>query len=104
MMLALNTTCRGCELKGLHWRDVDLIGRTITVRRSKTEASIRTIPLNATAWQAVLELRERAILLFGENLNPDWFVFFRKEGYSKPEPDKQLSRMRPASAACQGVR
>ena len=36
--LALNTTMRGHENKGLRWRDVDMIGRALTVRRSKTEA------------------------------------------------------------------
>ena len=36
MMLALNTTMRACELRGLQWRDVDFMGRTLTVRRSKT--------------------------------------------------------------------
>ncbi len=35
-VLALNTTMRGCDLKGLRWRDVSLINRTLTVRRSKT--------------------------------------------------------------------
>ncbi len=96
MVLALNTTCRGCELKGLHWRDVDFLGRTITIHRSKTEAGIRTIPLNANAWWAILALRERAMLLFGENLNPDWYVFFRKEGFSKAEPDKPSEGWRTA--------
>ena len=31
----LNTTMRGCELKGLRWRDVNLLDRMLTVRRSK---------------------------------------------------------------------
>jgi integrase len=39
--LALNTTMRGCEIKQLRWRDVDLMERTLTVRRSKTEAGER---------------------------------------------------------------
>ena len=29
--LALNTTMRGCEIKGLRWRDVDMMGRTVTI-------------------------------------------------------------------------
>ena len=48
-ILALNTTMRGCELKGLRWRDVNLIDRVLTVRRSKTEAGERAIPLNSDA-------------------------------------------------------
>ena len=54
------TTMRGCELKGLRWRQVDFIQRTITVRRTttKTDAGERVIPLNHDAWTAILELRE----------------------------------------------
>jgi integrase len=64
MILALNTTMRGCEIRGLRWHDVDFIERTLTIRRSKTEAGERVIPLNADAWAAVLELRERALTWF----------------------------------------
>ena len=35
--LALNTTMRGCEIKQLRWRDIDLIGRTLATRKSKTD-------------------------------------------------------------------
>jgi integrase len=59
-ILALNTTMRGCELKGLRWRDVNLIDRMLTVRRSKTEAGERVIPLNNDAMAAILELYKRA--------------------------------------------
>lgn len=55
-ILALNTTMRGCEIRGLCWRDVNLIDRTITVRRSKTEAGERVIPLNADAYEAALSI------------------------------------------------
>jgi integrase len=43
MTLCLNTTARGCELKGLQWSDVDLFERTLTVRKSKTAAGVRAI-------------------------------------------------------------
>lgn len=46
-VLALNTTMRGCELKQMTWRDVDLIDRSLVIRRSKTRAGERVIPLNA---------------------------------------------------------
>lgn len=60
-ILALNTTMRACEIRGLHWRDVDLLERTLTVRRSttKTDAGERLIPLNTGAWAVILESRER---------------------------------------------
>jgi integrase len=80
LTLALNTTMRGCELKGLQWRDVDLMDRTLTIRHSKTEAGERVITLNADAMAAILELRGRAKGFFGDNLSPDWYVFPSGEG------------------------
>jgi len=71
--LALNTTMRGCEIKQLRWRDIDLMEKTLTVRKSKTEAGERVIPLNADAWNAVLSLYRRAQGL-GEVL-PEHYVF-----------------------------
>ena len=61
-ILALNTTCRSCELRGLRWNAVDWAGMTITIRRSstKTNAGARVIPLNADALIALMELRDRA--------------------------------------------
>jgi len=76
-VLALNTTARGCELKGLRWRDVDFLNRTMTVKRSKTEAGERVIPLNVDAVQVMMALRERAKKVSGAEL--DHFVFFACE-------------------------
>jgi integrase len=59
-VLAASTTCRGVELKGLRWQDVDLFGRIVTIRRSKTEAGRRAIPLNSDALAALARLWERA--------------------------------------------
>jgi integrase len=60
MTLALNTTMRSCEVKGLQWLDVDFMERMITVRQSKTDAGRRMIPLNEEAREAILELYHRA--------------------------------------------
>jgi integrase len=57
--LALNTTMRGCEIKEMRWREVDMIERTLTVRKSKTEAGERVIPLNQDAWEVIVELYRR---------------------------------------------
>ena len=75
LTLALNTTMRGCELKGLCWRDVDLIDRTLTVRRAatKTDAGERVIPLNPNAMSAVLELYRRGQAFGGTE--PAHYVF-----------------------------
>jgi integrase len=73
MTLALNTTMRGCELKSLRWRDVDMMGRVLTIMKSKTEAGERVIPLNSTAFAAILDLRDRAKSFNG--LDPNHYLF-----------------------------
>jgi integrase len=92
MILALNTTMRGCELRALRWRDVDFLERTVTVRRSKTETGKRLIPLNANAWDAILELRDRSKRQFGDSLSPDWHLFPHAEGFSRPDPTQPMWR------------
>jgi integrase len=72
-ILCLNTTARGCELKGLQWSDVDLFDRTVTVRKSKTDAGVRAIPLTEVACSALARLRTRAES-FGP-VEPEHFVF-----------------------------
>ena len=59
-LLCLNTTARGCELKGLQWSDVDLFARTLTIRKSKTAAGERVVPLTDVATSALARLRNRA--------------------------------------------
>jgi integrase len=59
-ILCLNTTARGCELKGLQWSDVDLFGKTLTIRKSKTAAGERVVPLTDVAASALARLRRRA--------------------------------------------
>ena len=71
--LALNTTMRGCEIKQLCWQDIDLMEKTLTIRKSKTEAGERVIPLNTDAWNTILLLYRRAQGL-GE-IRSDHYVF-----------------------------
>lgn len=71
--LAVNTTMRSIELKNLHWRDIDLFDRTITVRPSKTEAGQRVIPMNEDAVSAVLCLLRQAQTTGADA--PEHFVF-----------------------------
>jgi integrase len=89
--LALNTTMRGCEIRGLRWRDIDLLDRMVTVRRAETkmDAGHRLIPLSSTVWAAILESRERAKLLFGVEPQPIGT-------YSPMEKDKGLQYSRSA--------
>lgn len=72
-ILCLNTTARGCELKGLQWSDIDLFQRTITIRRTKTAAGERMIPLTSVAASALARLRTRAES-FGP-VEPSHYVF-----------------------------
>jgi len=72
-VLAVSTTCRGVELKNLRWCDVDLFARSITIRRSKTQAGHRTIPVNADAVSALGHLRQRAEKI--GSTDPEHFVF-----------------------------
>jgi integrase len=74
-ILALNTAMRGCEIKGLRWRDVDLIDHALTVGRAttKTDAGERVIPLNANAVVAIVELYRRAQMSGGTEA--DHYVF-----------------------------
>jgi integrase len=50
VVLALNTAMRSQEIKMLLWRQVDLINRSLTVGKRKTDAGTgRVIPLNQSA-------------------------------------------------------
>ncbi len=74
-LLAANTTARGCELKGLRLQDVDLMNRTMRVRRltTKSDAGCRIVPLNDTAMWATTRLLERAKVLGATE--PDHYLF-----------------------------
>lgn len=66
------------------------------MRRSKTAAGERVIPLNADAWEVVMSLRDNAKKKFGDNLQHDWYVFPHAEGYSKPDATKPMTGWRSA--------
>lgn len=57
-VLALNTGLRLSEQYGLLWENVSLPMRMLTVRRSKN-GSMRHVPLNQAAVQALEELQEQ---------------------------------------------
>lgn len=92
-LLALNTTMRGCEVKNLRWSDVDLLDRVITICTSKTEAGERTIPIDAEAWSAIGELRERAQLFGGTELRK--FLFPASE-HGRVDPTRPIKSWRSA--------
>jgi integrase len=80
----------------LQWRDIDFIDSVIAVRKSKTQAGLRLIPLNEDARRAILTLRRNAITLFGGLLSPDWYIFPHAEGNTKPDPMRPMSTWRTA--------
>ncbi len=59
-VIAANTTCRKVELLSLRWSDVDLFDKVLFVRRSKTDAGIRTIPLTIEALAAFARVFRRS--------------------------------------------
>jgi integrase len=109
-VLALNTTMRGCELRGLRWRDVDLFDtRTLYIYRktTKTKGGVRAIPLNRDAVLALSELWDRAQKLGSDK--PDCFVFPACES-GHIDPSKPMKGWRRAwrsltkSAGLKGLR
>ncbi len=92
-VLAAYTTCRGVELKNLRWSDVDLFAKTIQIRRSKTDAGHRAIPLTSDAVSALARLRRRAELLGASE--PAHYVFPACES-NAIVPDKPQKTWRTA--------
>ena len=97
IILILHTGLRMGELIGLWWEDVDLEGKTIHIKRNapttkreittpKRKASIRTVPLDDTAYGIIKELSENKC---GE------FVFHSKKGtmISRNDTDRTLKQM-----------
>ncbi len=72
-VLAVSTTCRGVEIRNVRWQDVDMFSRVATIRRSKTAAGHRTIPLNADAMAAMARLLGRARA--NGSSEPEHYVF-----------------------------
>ena len=92
-ILALNTTMRGGEIKALRWRDINLLDSSLTVRRSKTEAGIRVIPLNAEAMDVIVELYKRSRMLGATEL--DHYLFPACEN-GKIDPTRSQQSWRTA--------
>jgi integrase len=59
-LLTANTSMRPVELRRLLWSDFDPFNRLVTVRKSKSPAGSRVIPLNDEAWAAIAALKTRA--------------------------------------------
>jgi integrase len=101
-IIALNTTMRGGEIKGLRWADIDLLAGTLSIRKGKTLAASRVIPLTPDAFEVLVQLRKRAEL-FGE-VAPGHYVFagFKLEASPKGkrvtvrQPDRPIGSWKKA--------
>jgi integrase len=86
-VLALNTTMRSAEIKGLQWSRVDVFNQTLLVSRktTKTNAGERLIPLNRDAVWALSRMLDRAKTIAQENelgeIKPEHYVFCACENY-----------------------
>jgi integrase len=92
--IALNTALRKNEIRTLRWQQIDLLARTLTVGRTKTEGgSGRTIPLNSVAYTALVRWASR----FPE-AKPEDYVFPSCEaaGIEREHPDAE--RIDPSRA------
>ena len=70
-LLALNTALRKNEIRTLHWNQVDLLKRTLTVGRAKTEAGGgRVIPLNTLVHVGLVRWAGRS-----PEAKPEHYVF-----------------------------
>ena len=96
MLLALNTTMRAGEIRNLQWQDIDWLERTLHVRRGKTDESQREIWLNDEAFSAISQLREEAKEFFGDDLSPEWYLFFSWGPDGEPDPTRPVTTWRTA--------
>ena len=91
-LLTANTSARPVELRRLLWSDFDPINRLVVIRRSKTDAGTRVIPLNDEAWSAFAGLKKRADKL--GVYAPENYIFFRQ--FPKLDPSRYMSNWRTA--------
>ena len=91
-VLTANSTMRPVELRRLQWRDIDPFQKLVTVRRSKTDAGSRVIPLNPEAWNAIAGMKSRADVL--GTYAPENHVFHRL--WPKIEPGRPMAGWRSA--------
>jgi len=93
VLLGIHTTLSGCEMRGLHLGDVNLVERMLYVRRdyAKRPGRVRTIPLVDAAHWAAERLVERAHSLGATQPHHYLFPFRVSRGFYDPT--------RPASSA-----
>jgi integrase len=91
-LLTANTSMRPVEIRRLLWSDLDPFNRLVTVRRSKTEAGARVIPLNDLAWSAFAAMKKRDDKL--TTYAPEHYIFHRE--WPLIDPERPMSNWRTA--------
>jgi integrase len=71
---------RGCEIKALRWRDINLLDETLTIPKSKTEAGESLIPLTPDAYEVLVKLRAHAEMFGNVGLSHFVFATFKPVG------------------------
>jgi integrase len=86
---------RGCEIKGLQWKQVDLFKKLLTIQRhsTKTNAGARVIPLNQAAFTILVKRRKEAELL--GHVLAEHYVFCACEN-GRIDPAKPMKSWRSA--------
>jgi integrase len=64
---------RGCEIRGLQWKDVDFVGGVLDIRHSKTPAGWRSPTLKTVCKEALRELHAKAMLIAAGD--PEHYLF-----------------------------
>jgi integrase len=100
LVLALNAGLRDAEIRGLQWGRMDLAKALLVVGDSKTEAGEgRTIPLNSTLLEAIVEYAKWYTDRFGI-IQPNWYVF----PFGKPWPQDPTRPMMTLKTSWRNVR
>jgi hypothetical protein len=92
--LAFYCGLRACEIKALHWRDIDFTRQILHIQRSKTPAGWRAPTLNEVCLQVLQELHERAAK-FGIT-DPAHFVFPWHGKTKQFDPTRAMTSWRQA--------
>ena len=94
-VVALNTTCGEGEIRHLRRMDIDPIQRTLRISEgAKNDGRRRVIPLNQTAWNAVLYLLNRAERL--GSTRPEHYLMPFRVRTRTHDPDRPMLTCRVA--------
>ncbi|MCA1603274.1 MAG: tyrosine-type recombinase/integrase, partial [Acidobacteria bacterium] len=83
---------RGCEIKGLQWKDIHFMVGLLDIRRSKTPAGWRAPTLNTICSETLSQLPSKARLI--NAADPEHYVFPWHGREQKIDPTKPITSWR----------